>query len=192
MRAEPTLIKGRRKRGLRSGVATGMLILTLSIAGVTSDADCQPITPGSQLEAATAPGIIKKEVAATTSRVKKTLQWLQVGTASWYGLKFQGKRTASGETFDMNNLTCAHRSLPLGSWVRVTNLKNRRSIFVRVTDRGPMPEDRVVDLSMAAARAVGLAGVGKVKLESVRGGDPAMARDLVAQLHMPLYSMAGQ
>jgi rare lipoprotein A len=192
MRAEPTLIEGRRKRGLRTGFAAGMLILTLSVAGATSDADCQPVTPSLEQKDATTSGLLKKEVASTTSRVKKTLQWLQVGTASWYGLKFQGKKTASGESFDMNSLTCAHRSLPLGSWVRVTNLKNRRSIFVRVTDRGPMPEDRVVDLSMAAARAVGLAGVGKVKLESVRGGDPSMARDLVAQLHMPVYSMAGQ
>jgi rare lipoprotein A len=192
MRAEPILIKGLRKRGLKTGVAAGMLILTLSIAGATSDADCQPVVQGSDQKGATAPGTEKKEVVSATSRVKKTLQWLQVGTASWYGLRFQGKKTASGESFDMNSLTCAHRSLPLGSWVRVTNLKNRRSIFVRVTDRGPMPEDRVVDLSMAAARAVGLAGIGKVKLESVRGGDPAMARDLVAQLHMPVYSMAGQ
>jgi rare lipoprotein A len=92
----------------------------------------------------------------------------------------------------MNNLTCAHRTLPLGSWIRVTNLKNRRSIFVRVTDRGPMPENRVVDLSQAAARAVGISGIGKVKLESVRGGDQSIVRDLVAQLHMPMMAIAGQ
>lgn len=92
----------------------------------------------------------------------------------------------------MNELTCAHRSLPLGSWVRVTNLKNMRSVFVRVNDRGPVTEGRVVDLSLAAAKAVGLAGVGKVKLEPVRGGDPKMAEELVAQLQIPLTPMVGQ
>jgi rare lipoprotein A len=120
------------------------------------------------------------------------LHWFQIGQASWYGPRFQGKRTANGESFDMNSLTCAHRSLPLGTWVRVTNLKNRKTVFVRVNDRGPVPENRVVDLSYAAARAVGLAGVGKVKLEPVRGGDTEMARELVAQLHFPLVSMTGK
>jgi rare lipoprotein A len=168
-----------------------MLVLTLGIAGATGDADCQPLSQGTQQNGATPEGP-KKDAPVATSRVKKTLQWLQVGQASWYGLKFQGKRTASGESFDMNNLTCAHRTLPLGSWIRVTNLKNRRSIFVRVTDRGPMPENRVVDLSQAAARAVGISGIGKVKLESVRGGDQSIVRDLVAQLHMPMMAIAGQ
>ncbi len=186
MRTQPILIKGRRTRGLKRGVAAGMLILTMSVAGATSDADCQPVAQGAQQTDASA------AKTPAPSRVAKTLRWFQVGQASWYGLKFQGKKTANGESFDMNSLTCAHRSLPLGSWVRVTNLKNRRSIFVRVNDRGPVPENRVVDLSLAAARAVGLAGVGKVKLEPVRGGDPQLARDLVAQLHMPMPVMAGQ
>ena len=109
-------------------------------------------------------------------------QWLQVGQASWYGLKFQGHKTATGEPFDTNGLTCAHRSLPLGSWIRVTNLHNRKSIFVRVNDRGPMIDDRIVDLSYAAAHAVGLKGVGQVKLETVSASDPEMAKALVAQL----------
>ncbi len=61
----------------------------------------------------------------------------------------------------MNSLTCAHRDLPLGSWVRVTNLRNRRSIFVRVNDRGPMPTDRIIDLSYAAAQAVGIKGLAR-------------------------------
>jgi len=88
-------------------------------------------------------------------------------------------------------LTCAHRSLPLGSWIRVTNLKNHKSIFVRVNDRGPVPETRVVDLSYAAANAVGIHGLGKVKLETVRGGDPELEQQLVAQLHIPLLPVAG-
>ena len=98
--------------------------------------------------------------------------WLQVGQASWYGIKFQGHLTATGEHFNMNALTCAHRTLPLGSWIRVTNLRNRRSVLVRVNDRGPVPQNRIIDLSYAAAHAVGLNGIGKVSLETVPSGTP--------------------
>src|ERR1700735_2221581 len=69
--------------------------------------------------------------------------WYQLGVASWYGKFFQGKTTASGEPFDENQLTCAHRSLPLGSVLRVTNLRNNKSVIVTVNDRGPVPENRV-------------------------------------------------
>jgi rare lipoprotein A len=108
--------------------------------------------------------------------------WFETGQASWYGLKFQGHKTATGETYDMNALTCAHRSLPLGSWLRVTNLRNRKSVLVRVNDRGPMVGNRIIDLSFAAARAVGLAGTGKVKLERVNIADPEVVRSFMAQL----------
>jgi len=124
--------------------------------------------------------------AKTRAANAKNKHWSQVGMASWYGSGFQGHRTAAGERFDMNLMTCAHRSLPMGTWLRVTNLKNRRTAFVRVNDRGPVLEGRIVDLSLAAARALGLAGVGRVKLEPVRGGDPDLDRALVAQLQMPV------
>jgi rare lipoprotein A len=116
----------------------------------------------------------------------KTKHWYQVGVASWYGSHFQGHKTATGERFDMNLMTCAHPTLPLGTWLRVTNLKNRKMAFVRVNDRGPVPGDRIVDLSYAAAHSLGLAGLGKVKLEAVLSGDPDLARALVAQLQMPV------
>ncbi len=109
--------------------------------------------------------------------------WFQTGTASWYGGKFQGRKTANGETYNMNALTCAHRDLPLGTWLRVTNLRNRRSVVVRVNDRGPFVDNRIVDLSYAAARIVGIGGVSKVKLEQVAINDPAVARTLVAQMN---------
>jgi rare lipoprotein A len=115
----------------------------------------------------------------------KTRHWYEIGKASWYGPHFQGKKTANGEAFDMNSLTCAHRNLPLGSWVRVTNLRNRKSIFVRVNDRGPMPADRIIDLSYAAAQAVGIKGLGKVKLEVLHSGDTEMAQALLSQLSLP-------
>jgi rare lipoprotein A len=120
--------------------------------------------------------------------VKRFKRWIQVGQASWYGFKFQGRKTATGESYDMNQLTCAHRSLPLGSWVRVTNLKNKKSIVVRVNDRGPALDNRIVDLSYAAAKAVGLNGIGKVRLDSMREGDPELAQALLAQVKMPLLS----
>jgi rare lipoprotein A len=92
---------------------------------------------------------------------------VQVGVASWYGPGFHGRRTASGEIYDQDALTAAHQSLPFGTQVRVTNLDNGRAVDVRITDRGPFVDGRVIDLSRAAARVIGLIGpgVGRVRLE---------------------------
>jgi len=100
---------------------------------------------------------------------------MQTGKASWYGRKFQGHRTASGEAFDLNMLTCAHRTLPIGTLLRVTNLGNRRSIMVRVNDRGPVQKGLIVDLSYAAARSLGVNGKGtmRVSLEKIDGAEAA-------------------
>ena len=86
------------------------------------------------------------------------------GIASWYGPGFHGRRTASGERFNTHALTAAHRSLPFGSRVKVTNTRTGRSVVVRINDRGPFTGGRVIDLSQAAARAVGIGGVGRVTL----------------------------
>jgi rare lipoprotein A len=88
----------------------------------------------------------------------------QSGGASWYGPGFQGRRTANGERFNTHALTAAHRSLPFGSRVRVTNTSNGRSVVVRINDRGPFVGGRVIDLSKASARAIGISGVAKVRL----------------------------
>lgn len=103
--------------------------------------------------------------------------WYQTGSASWYGKLFQGQKTASGENFDMNAMTCAHRSLPMGSLVRVTNLRNHRSVVVRVNDRGPVPQNRIIDVSYAAARFLGFGsrGTAPVRLELI-GNDPQLAQ----------------
>ena len=105
--------------------------------------------------------------------------WLQIGRASWYGRLFQGHETANGENFDMNDLTCAHRSLPMGSLVRVTNLSNNKTVVVRVNDRGPVPRSRVIDLSYAAARFLGFGGsaggTAPVRLELLKD-DPVLAQ----------------
>ncbi len=124
--------------------------------------------------------------ATPKPRAVKPRHWLQIGVASWYGSHFQGHKTATGERFDMNTMTCAHPTLPMGTWLRGTNLRNRKTAFVRVNDRGPVVDGRIVDLSFAAAQSLGLSGLGRVKLETVRDGDPVLARALVAQLNIPV------
>jgi rare lipoprotein A len=87
---------------------------------------------------------------------------MQTGLASWYGPDFHGKTTSSKEVYDMNDLTAAHRSLPFGTYVMVTNLDNRKSIIVRINDRGPFIEGRIIDLSYAAAKTLDMVGPGVV------------------------------
>jgi rare lipoprotein A len=101
----------------------------------------------------------------------------QVGKASWYGSLFQGKATASGEGYDMHNFTAAHRELPLGTFVKVTNLKNLKSVIVRVNDRGPVTPGRIIDLSYSAARCIEMSqrGLQKVRIDVVEPRDAEMA-----------------
>ena len=162
----------RRSGPSAAAAATGTLALT-TISSLALAAD----SPDAKLS------LIQRLPGAST--VAALHRRLEVGKASWYGLKFQGRKTATGERFDMNDLTCAHRSLPLGSWVRVTNLRNHKSVVVRVNDRGPVSADRVIDLSFAAANLVGISGLGKVKLEAASGPGIDPSRPLVAQLKMP-------
>ena len=93
----------------------------------------------------------------------------QVGTASWYGSYFDGKLTASGEPYDMYDMTAAHPTLPLGTYVQVTNLQNGRAVVVRVNDRGPVVDGRIIDVSYNAARALNFKnkGLQRVRLDIV-------------------------
>ena len=106
----------------------------------------------------------------------------QVGTASWYGEDFDGKATASGEPYDMLDFTAAHLTLPLGSYVRVTNLRNGRSVVVKVNDRGPIVPGRIIDLSYNAARALNFdsRGLQQVRLDIVRTQQVAMVRTVAS------------
>lgn len=92
------------------------------------------------------------------------------GIASWYGTKFHGHSTSSGEPYDMYKMTAAHKSLPIPCYVEVTNLENHRKVIVRVNDRGPFHENRIIDLSYAAARKLGIKGTGLVRVRSVEPG----------------------
>ncbi len=100
--------------------------------------------------------------------------YVEEGVASWYGVPFHGRRAANGETYNMYKLTAAHRTLPFESVVRVTNLKNGRQTEVRINDRGPFIENRVIDLSLAAARELELVamGVAPVRLELLAAASP--------------------
>ena len=114
------------------------------------------------------PSVIEKLNTVASNTVRK---FSQTGTASWYGRQFHGRKTASGETFDMNGMTAAHRSLPLNCYIRVTNKNNGKSVVVKVNDRGLFHGNRVLDLSYGAAKQIGItnAGTAKVSIERVQG-----------------------
>jgi rare lipoprotein A len=168
--------------GLASGLTMMALTASAKDGAPAGDITNTPILPAQTIASTQSTGA----KAGLRSRLKAK-RWLEVGIASWYGLRFQGRETAGGEIYDMNTMTCAHPTLPMGTWLRVTNLKNRRTAYVRVNDRGPVVDGRIVDLSYAAAQAVGLSGVGRVKLESVGEGDPDLDRALVAQMQIPIH-----
>ena len=109
-----------------------------------------------------------------TPAVPAPVGYTEEGNASWYGNPFHGRRASNGETYDMHKLTAAHRTLPFETMVRVTNLSNNKSTVVRITDRGPFVENRVIDLSMAAAREIESIGPGvvRVRLEVLGNVDP--------------------
>lgn len=106
------------------------------------------------------------EPAPDTTAESDALTVLEQGLASWYGKRFHGRRTASGERFDMNEMTAAHKTLPFGTRLRVRSLRTGREVVVRINDRGPFAKGRVIDLSAAAALALGMhkRGVGRVQL----------------------------
>jgi rare lipoprotein A len=101
-------------------------------------------------------------------------EYTEDGVASWYGIPFNGHRTSDGEIYDMHQLTAAHRTLPFGAIVRVTNLRNGRQTEVRINDRGPFVANRVIDLSLSAAQALDMVGTGTapVRLEVIAGPNP--------------------
>jgi rare lipoprotein A len=120
--------------------------------------------------------------------LKTSYGYEERGIASWYGVKFHGRRTSSGETYDMYKMTAAHKTLPLPSYLEVTNLQNGRSVIVRVNDRGPFHENRILDLSYAAAKKLGIAdvGTGIVDIRAIQPGDMRFAR----HNHVPMKPIA--
>ncbi len=119
--------------------------------------------------------------ACTSTRLPQrppaTSTYTEEGLASWYGEPYHGRPTASGATYNMHAMTAAHRTLPFGTWIMVTNLENRKQAEVLVNDRGPFVPGRILDLSRAAAASLGMLekGVARVRLEVVRWGDGMVA-----------------
>ncbi len=113
------------------------------------------------------------------------------GLASWYGRKFHGQKTSSGEIYDMFAMTAAHKTLPIPSYARVTNVKTGKSVVVRVNDRGPFHSERVIDLSYAAAARIGIVNAGSalVEVERVIPGAAAAAEILVVEQPLPVAAV---
>jgi rare lipoprotein A len=165
---------------MRRRLAEGLAVL-LSVASLGAGAASGP----SSLEAAK---VTQPLVNQTSGHKRKTnspkSKAYQVGTASWYGEYFQGKTTASGEPFDMRDFTAAQPSQPRGTFVKVTNLRNGKAVVVRVNDRGPVVDGRIIDVSYNAARALGFKerGVQKVRLDLYQPTDMALLQP-VAKLN---------
>ena len=158
---------------MRRRLAEGLAVL-LSVASLGAGAASGP----SSLEAAK---VTNPPVIASGNKTRKTQKpngpkAYQVGTASWYGEQFQGKQTASGEPFDMRDFTAAHPSLKLGTFVKVTNLRNGKVVVVRINDRGPVIDGRIIDLSYNAARALGFKerGLQTVRLDLYQPANMAL------------------
>jgi len=142
---------------LAHGLALGFMVASLGAAQ----------GPGNS-EATQAPSSSGKTQSVVRQQAGKTKPY-QIGTASWYGETFQGKPTASGEPYQMYEMTAAHLTLPMGSYVKVTNLRNGKSVVVRVNDRGPIVPGRIIDVSYGAAQALQFRakGLQRVRLDLV-------------------------
>src|ERR1700726_825054 len=145
------------RRCIAHGLALGCLFASLGAAQGPNISEAKP-APSSSTQT-------KSEVRKQAGKPKA----YQIGTASWYGDYFEGKPTASGEPYEMYDMTAAHLTLPLGTLVKVTNLRNHRSVVVRINDRGPYVDGRIVDLSYNAAKVLRFdqQGLQRVRLDVV-------------------------
>jgi rare lipoprotein A len=162
------------RRRLAHGLALAFLFASLGAAQGPNNSEATPAHASSVVS--------KPEIRKQASKKAP----YQIGTASWYGSYFDGKPTASGEAYDMYDLTAAHPTLPLGSYVRVTNLHNGRAVIVRVNDRGPIVQGRIIDLSYGAAEILQFQqkGLQRVRLDVVKPGN----RPHVALLQTVAYA----
>lgn len=117
----------------------------------------------------------------------------QRGTASWYGKPYHGKKTANGEIYNMYGMSAAHKTLPLGTYIRVTNLDNKRKIEVRINDRGPFVRGRIIDLSYTAAKKLGIVGPGTARVEIAALGvaEPSGSREASRRSYTPVDANKG-
>jgi len=172
-------------RRLAHGLAIAFLIVGLGAAQGPNNSEAKP-----------APTSSTQGKPAVRKQVGKTKPY-QVGTASWYGKNFEGKETASGEPYNMYDMTAAHLTLPLGSYVKVTNLRNGKAVVVRVNDRGPIVPGRIIDVSYGAAQALQMKahGLQRVRLDLVepttvaKARQPKPAYQTIAYNHPPVAQL---
>jgi rare lipoprotein A len=173
------------QRRTAHGLAIAFLIVGLGAAQGPNNSEAKP-APTSSIQVQP---VVRKQVGKTKP--------YQVGTASWYGSNFEGKETASGEKYNMYDMTAAHLTLPMGSYVRVTNLRNGKAVVVRVNDRGPIVPGRIIDLSYGAAQALQMRahGLQRVRLDLVnttsvaRASQPRPAYQTIAYNHPPVAEL---
>jgi rare lipoprotein A len=164
---------------LAHGLALGFMVASLGAAQGPGNSEATQ-APSSFVQA-------KSEVRKQAGKAKP----YQVGTASWYGGNFEGKPTASGEPYEMHDMTAAHLTLPMGSYVRVTNLRNGKAVVVRVNDRGPIVPGRIIDLSYEAAQALQFRqkGLQRVRLDLVNPTQPKQTYQTIAANHPPIVEL---
>jgi len=168
------------RRRLAEGLAVALAIASLGAGAASGPNSLEAAKVTQPLVTATSGHKTHKTSSPKSHQAKA----YQTGTASWYGKYFQGKQTASGEPFDMRDFTAAHPSLPLGTFVKVTNLKNGKAVVVRINDRGPVVDGRIIDVSYNAARALGFnqRGLQTVRLDLYQPPTMAMLQP-VAKLN---------
>jgi rare lipoprotein A len=146
------------------------ILIAIGLAASQIDT-CNPLY--NSAEAANRVDSLSKE--SVTTKNSKSIA-VSEGKASFYSDEFHGRKTANGETFNTDKLTAAHPSLPFGTWVKVTNLRNGKDVIVRINDRGPFVKGRIIDLSISAAKELGIikSGTVQVKLEAVQSKPTAL------------------
>jgi len=171
------------------GFAIALSLFSIVAAGCAGRRPILASAPPPPQPAATPPAAAERAKRATNTEPRGTAAnsrqsdagdqptpgaYTEEGNASWYGAQFHGRRASNGEIYDMNKMTAAHRTMAFGTVVKVTNLTNGKSAVVRITDRGPFVDNRIIDLSMAAAKALESIGPGvvPVRLEVISGNDP--------------------
>jgi len=173
------------RRRIAHGLAIAFLIVGLGAAQGPNSSEAKS-APISSIQ-------VQPEVRKQVGKTKP----YQVGTASWYGANFDGKETASGEPYHMYDMTAASLTLPMGSHVKVTNLRNGKSVVVRINDRGPVVPGRIIDVSYGAAQALQMKahGLQRVRLDLVeppdvgKGTQPKLAIQTIAYNHPPVAQL---
>jgi rare lipoprotein A len=157
-----------------------LLLLALAVSGCAGRRPVAASTPPPLQPSAAPPTATENTSGISTTATRPSIEqppegaYAEEGNASWYGAPFHGRRASNGEIYDMNKMTAAHRTMAFGTMVKVTNLTNGKTAVVRITDRGPFVDNRIIDLSMAAAKAIESIGPGvvPVRLEVISGADP--------------------